>query len=398
MKRLLFMCLLVGGAVCPRAEAQINCTQASAKLACLIPNALNLTTPSSQNLGFLNEAVGSQLGDLPLASPASGIIYTIDPKLNLPVPSNDTLGPVLVQRAETIGKHKIYFAVTYQFFNFKDIDGLSLTSLPILLQLQGGTAITESNNRLDLTAHQVGLYLTYGATSRIDISIAIPILDVHEQFTSSGVEYILSPASVVTFQNQIKSGSASGIGDEVLAIKGTLWKPKEGGLAVGSELRLPTGDAQNFLGSGTTGFKPFVSLTYGTRVSPHVNLAYEINGHSILVTNAQGGEARLPNRLIYSAGADWGVTKWMTIAGDLMAQNVNNAQRVRVVTQSITNPALTVPTIQPYIASYNRFDLSGGIKVKPFGKLVATGNVLVKLDQGGLRARLVPFVGLSYTF
>src|ERR1700686_1127464 len=188
MKRLLFFCLLVGGIACPAAEAQITCTSASAKLACVIPNALNLTAPSSQNLGFLNEAVGSQLGDLPLASPASGIIYTYDPKLNLPVPSNDTLGPVLTQRAETIGRHKVYLAVTYQFFRFEDIDGVSMSQLPILLTLQGGTAITVSNNRLDLTAHQMGVYLTYGATSRIDISIAMPVLDVHERFTSSGQE------------------------------------------------------------------------------------------------------------------------------------------------------------------------------------------------------------------
>jgi hypothetical protein len=398
MKRLLFFCLLVGGVFCPAAEAQINCTQASTKLACIIPNALNLTVPSSQNLGFLNEAVGSQLGDLPLASPASGIIYIYDPKLNLPVPSNDTLGPILTQRAETIGRHKVYLAVTYQFFRFENIDSVSLKQLPILLTTQSGNALTASNNRLDLTAHQIALYLTYGLTSRIDVSIAMPILDVHEQFISSGVEYVLSPASVVTFNDVSHSGSATGIGDQVLAVKGTLWKPKQGGLALGAELRLPTGDAMNFLGSGTVGFKPFISMTYGRRVSPHLNVAYEVNGHSTLVTNAQGGEARLPNRLIYSAGADWGVTKWLTIAADVLAQNVNNAQRVRITNVTFTNPVLTAPTIQAFTASYNRTDASLGFKVKPFGNLVVSGNALVKLDQGGLRARWVPFVGLSYTF
>jgi len=397
MNRLLFLFLLVGAVFCPAAEAQINCTPTSPKLACVIPNQLHLT--GSQSLAFLNEAVGSQLGDLPLASPASGIIYTYDPRLNLPVPSNDTLGPVLTQRAETIGRHKIYLAVTYQFFRFEDIDGTSMSQIPILLSLQGGAAITVSNNRLDLTAHQLGVYLTYGATSRIDISIAMPILDVHERFISSGTEYSTGGGSA-TFTN-VSSGSkgATGIGDQVLAIKGTVWKPKQGGLALGAEVRLPTGDAINFLGSGTVGFKPFVSLTYGGRVSPHLNVAYEINGHSILVTNAQGGEGRLPNRLIYSGGADFGVTKWLTIATDVLAQNVNHAQRVSVVNESVTNPViLTASTIQPFVGSYNRTDFSGGVKVKPIGNLVLTGNVTVKLDQGGLRARWVPFAGVSYTF
>ena len=399
MKRFLVFGLLVGGIFCPAAQAQITCSPASQKLACVIPNALNLTAPSSQNLGFLNEAVGSQLGDLPLASPASGIIYTIDPNLNLPVASNDTLGPVLTQRAETIGKHKLYLAFTYQFFRFEDIDGISLSNLPILLTLQNGTALTVSNNRLDLTAHQFGIYLTYGATSRIDVSIAMPILDIHEQFTSSGVEYTTSPATTTTFQN-VTSGpkGAAGIGDQVLAIKGTIWKPRQGGLAVGAELRLPTGDAMNFLGSGTVGFRPFVSLTYGGRFSPHMNVAYEMNGHSILVADAQGHEGRLPNRLIYSGGADWGVTKRMTIAVDVLAQNVNNAQRVRVVNETFTNPILTAPTIQAFTQYYNRTDFSGGVKLKPAGNLVLTGNVMVKLDQGGLRSRWVPFGGISYTF
>jgi hypothetical protein len=404
MKRLLFFSLLVllfvGAAFCPAAEAQINCSSASAKLACVIPNALNLTTASSQSLGFLNEAVGSQLGDLPLASPASGIIYIIDPKLNLPVPSNDTLGPILTQRAETIGRHKVYLAVTYQFFRFEDIDGISMKLLPIVLTTADRSAVTTTNNRLDLVAHQIGIYLTYGLTSRVDISIAMPILDVQERFTSSIVEYVPN-AAPQSFSNLNKSGSASGIGDQVLAVKGTLWKPKQGGLAIGAELRLPTGDAMNFLGSGTVGFKPFVSVTYGGRISPHLNVAYEMNGHSLLVTNAQGGEGWLPNRLIYSGGADFGVTRRLTLAADVLAQNVNNATRVRVVTQPVSIPVVLNPspmTLQAFTQSYNRTDTALGFKVKPAGNLVLSGNITVKLDQGGLRSRWVPFVGVSYTF
>ena len=104
-------------------QAQINCSS-STKLACIIPNQLNLTQQSSQNLAFLNEAIGSQVSELPLASPASGVIYTNDPKLNIPVPSNATLGPILTQRAETIGYHKYFIAFTYQYFSFNVIDGV----------------------------------------------------------------------------------------------------------------------------------------------------------------------------------------------------------------------------------------------------------------------------------
>jgi len=408
MKRLLTAILVTGSFLCPVAKAQVNCGQASvsSKLVCLIPDALNLTTPSAQNLGFLNEAIGTQVSDLPLASPASGIIYKNDPKLNLPVPSSETLGPVLTQRAETIGRHKMYIAATYQFFRFEDIDGIGLKQLPILLLLQDGSAATVSNNRLDLTVNQMTAYFTFGVTSRIDASVAVPVLDVHEQFTTSGVEYCLSSGiaacspvgSIQSFQNHIKSGAVRGLGDVVLAAKGTVWKPSKGGLAIGAELRLPSGDALNFLGSGTIGFKPYVSWTYGHRFSPHLNVAYQVNGKTALLGNGQGGKGHLPDRLFYSGGADWGMTKWMTIAGDVLSQRIFSAQRVEVASQSITNPSLTYSTLQLFTRSYDRTDGSIGIKVKSFGNMVMTGNVLVALNQGGLRTRVVPFGGLSYTF
>jgi hypothetical protein len=49
------------------------------------------------------------------------------------------------------------------------------------------------------------------------------------------------------------------------------------------------------------------------------------------------------------------------------------------------------------INSYNRTDGSLGAKVK-LGNFIATGNVLARLDQGGLRARIVPLGGIAYTF
>src|ERR1700726_4009982 len=129
MKRLLFFSLLAGGFLSPAVHAQVNCSQSS-KLICLIPHGLNFTQSSFASLGFLSEALGSEVSSLPLASPASGIIYRNDPKLNLPVPSDEALGPVLTQRPETIGRHNLYIAATYQFFRFEDIDGLSLKNLP----------------------------------------------------------------------------------------------------------------------------------------------------------------------------------------------------------------------------------------------------------------------------
>jgi hypothetical protein len=406
IRRLLFLFALFILTEGPAVVAQVNCTvgsSASGKLICLIPNQLNLTQGSTQSLAFLNEAIGSQVSDLPLATPASGVIYTIDPKLNIQVPSSATLGPILTQRAETIGKHKFYLAFTYQYFQFEDIDGLGLKNLPIFLPLQNGTAVTATNSRLDLKVNQFTGYFTFGLTSSIDVSVAVPIIDIQERMTTSGIEYGLVPPTLgsTTF-GPIASpnGSATGIGDVNLAVKMRLWKRKQGGLSAGAELRLPSGDSQNFLGAGTIGFRPFAVFTYGGRISPHFNIAYEVNGNTNLVTNNQGGNGQLPNRLIYSGGADWGVTRWLTFAADVLEQRVFDAERVKEVNYSIpnSNPNLAYPSIFPFSGSYNRTDASVGFKVKPYKTFIVTANLVVKLDQGGLRARNVPLGGVSVTF
>jgi hypothetical protein len=43
-------------------------------------------------------------------------------------------------------------------------------------------------------------------------------------------------------------------------------------------------------------------------------------------------------------------------------------------------------------------DASLGAKVRLFRHLLATGNILVKLNNIGLRAKVVPLAGISYTF
>jgi hypothetical protein len=386
-------------------------TNSSTNLIDLIPNHLRLTPGSTSNLAFLNEAIGSQVSDLPLATPASGVIYTFDPKNNVSVPSNETLGPILTQRAETIGRHKIYVAFTYQYFQFEDIDSVGLKNVPIKLATPDGQSVTPTNNRIDLKANQFTGYFTFGLTDSVDVSVAVPIININERITTSGVEYGFLPDGRVgtgIINNCSSAGAATGVGDVNLSVKAWLWKihrhgGQSGGLSVGGELRLPTGDSSNFLGAGTVGFRPFVVFTYGGRFSPHGNLAYEVNGNTNLVTNSLGYYQQLPSRLIYSGGADWGITKRLTIAGDVIAQRVFDAQRVALTTYTVglIVPPVTYQTIVPVNnASYTRVDGAFGFKLKPFSSssFLITGNLLVKLNQGGLRTRLAPLGGLSITF
>lgn len=66
----------------------------------------------------LSAAIGAQSSLLPLASPSSGLTFTWDPIAKAFAPSTDSLGPILGERADTVGKHRIFLGFSYQYFNF----------------------------------------------------------------------------------------------------------------------------------------------------------------------------------------------------------------------------------------------------------------------------------------
>ena len=189
---------------------------------------------------------------------------------------------------------------------------------------------------------------------------------------------------------------------------------------MGVDVRAPTGDELNFLGSGAIGVRPFAVWSYRSRISPHFLLGYESNESSVLAGNiSTGTRARLPSAVTYSGGADVWLTKRLTAALDLVGQQVHHARRITATTftelgacqdsncgapcpsGSTCLPIATANTdldTTQFISSYNVTNAAIGVKAKPFANLVVTANVTLKLNDGGLRAKAVPLVGLSYTF
>src|SRR5262249_17983279 len=145
------------------------------------------------------------------------------------------------------------------------------------------------------------------------------------------------------------------------------------------------------------------------------SVGYEVNGQSILAgdfvgktaTNAKAG---LPNRFVYTVGADASIVRRLTGSFDIYGQ------RLFGIPQLFSSPftdfgkcsdinctTLTPGTTHPDLgirsnADYNIISASVGIKYRVFRELVLTGNVLLKLNDAGLRATAVPLFGVSYIF
>ena len=72
----------------------------------------------------VSTAIATQLAILPIISPASGFTYKYDSATGAFVRTTTSLGPVYTERAETIGRGKASFGVSYQRFRFQNLDGI----------------------------------------------------------------------------------------------------------------------------------------------------------------------------------------------------------------------------------------------------------------------------------
>jgi hypothetical protein len=418
---------------------------------------------------------------LPLASPSSGVFLIWNASLKTFETSTETnsLGPILGERAETVGRHRLFVGFSYQFFDFDKIDGISLNNFPAIYthavdttdnpghtcgiasgqgNLNGCAFVRDAistANSISLKVNQYTSYLTFGLTRRVDVSLVIPVENVRMGVASvatiiPGTNGLYpepgNPTPTVPFfphlfgncttpttptadpnclnhtfpdftfsqGGSVPKSSVTGIGDIVARVKGTIWEGERAGFAAGVDVRFPTGDAINYLGSGAYGVKPFAVFSYRARVAPHVLVGYEWNGNSITAGDVIAGvKAGVPNDFVYSAGADSRLTKWLTGSFDIVGQRIFGTETLSVTSQPFLafcgkcTAAPTPNTIQrdnltiAQNQSYNITNASMGIKLRPFGrvsKLVLTANVLVRLDEGGLGSKAAPLVGIGYTF
>jgi hypothetical protein len=369
-----------------------------------------------------NISLASQLASVPLPSPASGFTYELDPALGVFKRSTQSFGPILAERAETIGKKKVSLGFNYQYFTFDTIEGVDLGSVPAVFthddfQLGGGrTDVVTTNNAIDLKVGQFTAFLSYGMADGVDVSAAVPFvkvdLGVVSQATiqrigtaSSPATHFFrdasAPATFGTTRTFSQSGRASGIGDVIARLKGRLVKSGAAGVAVGVDVRFPTGDEEDLLGSGAWGVKPFAVLSVSQKVlSPHLNVGYQWNGKSVLAGDVRTGEKKsLPNQVLYDAGVDIGVTPKITLALDVLGRRVLKSPRLQTETFNALQGGLTFPSIH-FIqdADFNVTTGAAGVKVNAGGKLLLDFNVLFKLDDSGLRDKVTPLVGFEYSF
>jgi len=423
------------------------------------------TSPTALN-SAISSAIGVALALIPVASPTSATINKIESTGAQNGPG--TLGPILTERAETIGKHRWFLGISYQDFHFTSINGKSLNGLSILYAggeptgFKAGSGRTTSapmtfNVGLDVRLSQSLAFFTYGLTDRVDISVGIPM--VHsavaataynaQVFTGDGLGgggtqpgsncwcmNSLSPATFQTSQAYIGQSALAktGVGDLLVRVKGAVIDTSRGVVSVGTDLRFATGDASNYLGTGTTTVKPFLAASLASKASngivfsPHFNIGWQFSGKSQLggalngspqTANVSGVQVPyfgaplivtkdyLPDVLQASIGAEVALRSRSTVVVDLIGNEIGMIHGAATVHQDSQPgfspfgpfaPANAVGMDDGGRTSFKQFSGAFGYKARITRNLVAAFNALVRFDNRSLTARFVPLYGLSYTF
>jgi outer membrane putative beta-barrel porin/alpha-amylase len=424
-------------------------------------HAVHFLAASLASLSPLTAEIGSQLnqGFLPVTSPASGFVFSFNASQGVELVTARNLGPLFSEGVQPVGRHKLVLAFGYQYFDFDKIENVHLKNFGAVFHNEfelcpnpnavGITCYTNSNgvsvpvinkdfiatqNRIDLKFHQFTVVGTFGLTNRLDLSVAIPILDARmdmisdatidsiestdptivptccvNQFNPSPLQpgetlgpLFTSPTNGFQFYNQasfVRGGSAVGIGDLVLRGKFQALKTEKAGLGVGLDVHVPTGNELNFLGSGTWGFRPFVAFSYSNRVSPHASLGTQFNGNSILAGSVSTDtKAHLPNVISYTAGVDVGITRRLSISADYLGQVLLNENTISEAVSVTDFSNVSHSDIKSSNANINQASVAIGGRVNLFRKLIFTANVLFRVNNAGLHYKPVPLAGLAYTF
>jgi hypothetical protein len=346
---------------------------------------------------------------LPVLSASAGFTYRYNPVLEVFERSSDTLGPLFVERPDTLGRGRINASLSFQYVQLDRLDGRRTRALeapdPIVLRVvaAGGTPVGFTANRLRynlrLMNHIVGVSLTYGLLDALDLNLLVPVVvtdfDVtatSRQLAVAGLDGAFVPQPEAPRAAGVE-GTSAGLGDLLLRTKYQL--PRAGGLrsALGLQLRLPSGDREDLRGTGSFEASPFLALStlLSERVEPHAMLAVDLRAED--VDRSQGR---------YALGVDVDVTRRLGVALAFLGRSefgrVADPGETSFLHLTDAGPVLR-PLLGIEFDRKDYFDFAFGLRFVFWRDVMLFANAIHALNDDGLRsADLVPTFGVEGTF
>jgi hypothetical protein len=342
----------------------------------------------------------------PVASASSSVTYVYDRATETFERQTRVLGPIIGERAETIGKGQLNIGFSYSYVHPTSINGQDLSSLENVPVINGrvvsfpvpdGVILADGRFTtflpiqvmadLDVKAQLMTPSVTYGITPDWDVNLTLPLVYTSLKVTGTATipdprlaQFALSPGDPNAKQGPIPSAneSAFGAGDLLLRTKYTFLRDQPVDLAALLGVSFPTGNPDNFAGTGTYQVQPtlILSRVFAERFEPLLNLGVNIDANDV-------------NRSSFR----WAVGSSAQIYGPLSG--------ILVFLGDNEFSAQSDPIEAPFFFQIERndlYDASVGFRYLFLETGVISANFIVPLNDQGLRADFIPTVEVEYAF
>jgi len=394
-----------------------------AALAATPAHALSLRdrfSATAQRVGLTGGGAFDALGDaiadtaarnLPVISASAGFTYQYNPQLEVFERTSDTLGPIFLERPDTLGRGKFNVNVSFQYVELNEIDGTPTNRLesrdPVVsrvVEAATGTLLGFTADRLrynfKLINHIAGVSLTYGVLDNLDVNLFVPVIFTNFDVTANrdtlfaaGPDGVFNPAPA-HFEPGTLRGQKNGIGDILIRAKYQLPRMDIWRSALGLQLRLPSGDEANFQGTGNFEASPFfyASTILWSRVEPHANVGLDLRSDDVSKSQAR-----------YGVGVDADVTRRIGLALGFLGRSQFSASASPSDTAFLHLTPSGTTALEPLLgidfARKDFFDLSFGARAVVWRQIMVFANGIYALNDDGLRNdSIIPVVGLEGTF
>ena len=373
-------------------------------------------------IGFLTNSISTNLGNLPIAASSGGETFRFEG--GTPVRTSISAGPIYAERAQTLGRGRLFVGLTRTGLHFETLRGVPLDDVRLTFAHENvdfpncdaifgadctvygvpdfENEVIEFDLDLDVEVSVTSFLFTYGVTDRIDLGVVLPLVRTELRGTSSATIVPFGAAgppphffagtedAPVLTASRFTEGSSSGLGDVSARLKVNLRAGTPVSVALLADGRFPTGSEEDLRGSGAVALRGLgiVSARLG-QFSPHLNIGYQYRGRDLD-----------PDVFLLTAGFDQLLAPWATFAADLVSEFPvgNTAQRVP------PDVAIEAPfrrTIRTTTIPDRRDDLvnaSLGAKLSLAQGVTFLGNAVFPLNRGGMRPDVLWTLGAEYTF
>lgn len=332
----------------------------------------------------ISRALLIDLTSVPLATASSGFLYRLNPALGTVERATDSFGGFFIERALTPGRGHGSFGVSTTTSSFDQLDGRSLRDgalVTIANKFRDEAAPFDTESLiLNIRSSAMTLFGSVGISNRVEIGAALPLV----KLTLNGQRLNVYRGS--TLVQATGNATASGLADLALRGKVNLVATRSGGVAVAGEVRLPTGDATNLLGTGKTSFRL-------------MGIGSVENGPIALHGNASVLTGGISSEFDFGGALSVAVDPRVTLSGETLVRRVTELHALDLV--AAPHPTLVgVDTFRlaPMADPQTLAVVVMGIKWNVAHTVVIGGHLNWSLNHHGLTAPLTPTLAFEYAF